>query len=234
MAGAVRAISARIEAGGALAQVVTVNPEFVMHARRDAGFRAVLAGAEMALADGVGVVWAMRRAGCRLAGPVPGVDLVSELALICAARGWRPYLLGAGPGVAAEAARRLEAAVPGLRVAGSAPGSPRVEDDAATSALVEASRADLLLVAYGHPRQEFWIARNRGRLRVPVAIGVGGAFDFLAGRVPRAPTAWRRAGLEWAYRLFREPWRARRMAALPGFAIRVVGRRHQCTAAENP
>jgi N-acetylglucosaminyldiphosphoundecaprenol N-acetyl-beta-D-mannosaminyltransferase len=202
--------------------VATVNPEFVMRARADADFAAVLERADLCLADGWGVVWALRRQGCRLGEPVAGADLVPALARRCAARGHSLFLLGAREGVAEEAAHRLQAAAPGLNVVGTHAGSPRPEDDLRTAALVAAARPDLLLVAYGHPQQELWVARNAHRLEVPVAIGVGGALDYVARRVRRAPAWMRRAGLEWLFRLGRQPWRIRRMAVLPRYAIEVI------------
>jgi len=99
---------------------------------------------------------------------------------------------------------------------------------------IAAARPDLLLVAYGHPWQERWIARNRERLRVPVAIGVGGAFDFVAGRVRRAPAWMRRVHLEWLFRLLVQPWRARRMAVLPKFALMVFRERTEAGTAGSP
>jgi N-acetylglucosaminyldiphosphoundecaprenol N-acetyl-beta-D-mannosaminyltransferase len=202
--------------------VATVNPEFVMRARADAEFAAVLDGADLCLADGWGVVWAVRRQGCTLAAPVAGADLVPALARRCAGKGHRLFLLGARPGVAEEAARRLKAIAPGLQTAGAHAGSPRPEDDEQSVELIRASRPDILLVAYGHPQQELWVARNAHRLQVPVAIGVGGALDYVAGRVRRAPVWMRRAGLEWLFRLGRQPWRIRRMAVLPRYAIEVI------------
>ena len=221
MAGAVAAIERMVERGGPTQLVATVNPEFVMRARSDPGFRSVLDGASLCLADGTGVVWAMRRQGCPQRERVAGSDLVPALAAVCARRGWRPFLLGARPGVAAEAARRLEADLPGLRVAGTHAGSPRPEDDEEALRRIRAARPDLLLVAYGAPHQELWIARNRDRLGVPVAIGVGGCFDFLAGRVRRAPRRLQHLGLEWLWRLVLQPWRWRRMAVLPAYAVAV-------------
>jgi N-acetylglucosaminyldiphosphoundecaprenol N-acetyl-beta-D-mannosaminyltransferase len=216
------AIERMVEQGPPVRLVATVNPEFVMRARADETFHRVLEEAELCVPDGVGVVWAMRRQGCRGQRRVAGVDLVQALARRCAERGWRPFLLGARPGVAAEAASRLERACPGLRVAGVHVGTPSPEGDDESLRLIEAVRPDLLLIAYGHPRQELWVARNRDRLRVPVAIGVGGTLDFLAGRARRAPVWVRRAHLEWLWRLALEPWRARRMAVLPIYALAVL------------
>ena len=222
MAGALERIAALVDGHGPCRQVATVNVEFVMHARRDPEFAAVLAASELALADSSGVLWAARRQGCALAEKVAGSDLVPRLAELCAARGWRPFLLGAMPGVAEAAAARLARRHPGFEAAGTFAGVPGPEGDQEALARIAAARPDLLLVAYGHPRQERWIARNRERLPVPVAIGVGGAFDFAAGRVRRAPGWLRRLHLEWLFRLARQPWRARRMAVLPQFAIAVL------------
>jgi N-acetylglucosaminyldiphosphoundecaprenol N-acetyl-beta-D-mannosaminyltransferase len=222
MAGALDAIARLVAERGPTRLVATVNPEFVMRARADRQFGDVLDHAALCLADGIGVVWAMRRQGCPQYERVSGSDLVPRLAELCACRGWRPFLLGSRPGVAADAARRLEAEHPGLVVAGVHDGSPRPEDDAESLRLIAAARPDLLLVAYGAPNQELWIERNRRRLDVPVAIGVGGTFDFLAGRVPRAPLWLRRAHLEWLWRTAVQPARVRRMAVLPAYALAVL------------
>jgi N-acetylglucosaminyldiphosphoundecaprenol N-acetyl-beta-D-mannosaminyltransferase len=219
---ALAAIEHMIERGGETRLVATVNPEFVMRARTDASFREALERAELCVPDGVGVVWAMRRQGCVGQTRVSGADLVPPLMALCARRGWRPFLLGAMPGVAEEAARRLEGSHPGLRVAGIHPGSPGPEGDAESLGLIERARPDLLLVAYGHPRQELWVDRNRDRLPVPVAIGVGGTLDYLAGRSRRAPAPIRRLQVEWLWRLVTEPWRARRMLVLPPYALAVL------------
>jgi N-acetylglucosaminyldiphosphoundecaprenol N-acetyl-beta-D-mannosaminyltransferase len=222
MAETLARIATLIEARGSCRQIATVNPEFVMHARRDPEFARILDACDLCLADGIGVVWAVRRAGCDLRERVAGSDLVPRLAEESAARGWRPFFLGAMPGVAERAARVLTERHPGFEVAGTYPGSPALADDAESLRRIEAARPDLVLVAYGHPNQEKWIARNLERLPVPVAIGVGGSFDFIAGRVPRAPRWMRRVHLEWFYRLLRQPWRARRMAVLPTFAVAVL------------
>lgn len=214
-------IAGAVEAGGPCRQVATVNPEFVMHARRDPEFAAILESCEVATADGSGVLWAVRRGGCLSARKVTGSDMLPLLAGLCAARGWRPFFLGALPGVAEAAAARLAAAHPGFEVAGAFPGTPDPAGDEEAVRRIHDSGANLLLVAYGHPKQERWIARNRHRLPVAVAVGVGGAFDYAAGRVRRAPSWMRQAHLEWLYRLLAQPWRARRMLALPAFVFAI-------------
>lgn len=203
-------------------QVVTLNPEIVMAARVNASVRAVIEQAALVVPDGIGVVLAARWLGWQMPERVTGIDLLEAVAARAAACGWRLYLLGGAPGVAAAAANHLVARHPALRVAGTSAASPDPAADASTAEHVRASGADVVCVAYGAPAQELWIARNHMRLGAAVALGVGGAFDLLAGRVPRAPRILRRAGLEWAYRLWREPWRWRRMLALPRFAGAVL------------
>ena len=199
-------------------QVVTVNPEFIMEARRNAAFRAVLAAADIATPDGFGLLLVARWRGTPFRGRVTGVELVGRIAAAAVARGWSLFLLGAAPGVAERAAAALQRDYPGLRIAGCYAGSPWPEDSAHSRALIGAARPDVLLVAYGHPAQDLWIAANQPDLRVPVAIGVGGVFDYLSGMVPRAPRWMRRLGLEWLYRLLKQPRRWRRiLVAVPLF-----------------
>lgn len=220
--GALARIAAFI-ASGAPHRVMTPNPEFVMHARRDPAFRVLLEGADLAPADGVGLRWAARLLGLPLRAVIPGSDLVERLAATGAKGGQRWFLLGAAEGVAAAAAAALQRRYPGLRVVGTWSGSPDPAADEATCGRIEAAGpVDVLLVAYGAPAQDFWIARNQPRLRVPVAIGVGGTFNFLAGRSKRPPEVVKRLGLIWLFRLLMEPWRWRRQRALLRFAVLVL------------
>jgi N-acetylglucosaminyldiphosphoundecaprenol N-acetyl-beta-D-mannosaminyltransferase len=204
-------------------QICTANPEFVMLARRDAVFRAVLQRADLVLPDGVGLLWAARRLGGHLPERVAGSDLIDRLAERAAQQGWRCFYLGAAEGVAARTAEILQARYPGLVVAGTYAGRPHPADDEALAARVQAARPDVLLVAYGAPQQDLWIARNRERLGVPVSMGVGGSFDFVAGVARRAPVWLQRLGLEWLHRLWRQPWRARRIFnAVVAFPLAVL------------
>lgn len=199
--------------------VVTVNPEFLMEARRNPTFRRALNRADLAVADGIGVLLAGILQRRPFKTRVAGVDLVVALAAESAVQGWRPFFLGAAPGVAEQAATRLQARFPGLRPAGCYAGAPTPVETPDLIARVNAANPDLLFVAYGHPTQDIWISEHRMALGVPVMMGVGGAFDFIAGVVPRAPASMRRLGLEWLYRLCRQPWRWRRMLALPHFFL---------------
>ena len=210
-------------------QICTANPEFVMLARREPAFRAVLQQADLVLPDGVGLLWAARRQGQALPERVPGSDLIYRLAEEGARRGWRIFYLGAAEGVAARAAEQLQARWPGLVVAGAYAGSPRPADEDALVARVRAAAPDVLLVAYGAPAQDTWIFRNKARLGVPVSVGVGGSFDFVAGVARRAPGWVQRLGLEWLHRLVRQPRRARRIfSAVVAFplAVLLAGRRN--------
>ncbi len=218
---AVEQAAAWVREGGAH-QMATVNPEFVMAARRDVAFRDVLERADLCLPDGVGITLAARYLGRSLRERVAGVDLVEALAARAAREGWRLFFLGAAPGVAERAASVLAACHPGLAIAGTYAGSPREEEEEEIVQRVRASGADILLVAYGAPAQERWLARNLARTGAKVGIGVGGAFDYIAGVVPRAPRWMRRVGLEWLYRLIRQPWRWRRQRVLPLYALLVL------------
>ena len=220
MDAALARIEQLVEAGGHHL-VATVNPEFVMRAREDPEFARVLESADLCLADGTGVVWAARRQGCAIRHPVAGVDLIPLLAALCARRGLRLFLLGAAPGVAADLAARLRAANPGLEVTAHT-GSPDPSSDAETLRLIHEQRPHVVLVAYGAPKQELWIDRMKGDMGAVVSMGVGGSFDYLTGRIPRAPAWMRRAGLEWLFRLGNQPWRIRRMAVLPAYALNVL------------
>jgi N-acetylglucosaminyldiphosphoundecaprenol N-acetyl-beta-D-mannosaminyltransferase len=197
-----------------------------MAAQKDADFMAVLRQAALCIPDGVGLLWAARIMGQRLPERVAGSELVYHLAGLAAENGWRLFLLGAGPGVAEAAAAVFQERFPALTIVGTYAGSPDPAENESIVELINDSTADLLFVAYGAPKQDKWIARNRERLTtVRVALGVGGSLDFISGRSVRAPRWLQRLGLEWLYRLVREPWRWRRMLALPHFALRVVAAR---------
>jgi len=205
-------------------QICTVNPEFIMIAQSDVNFFNILNRADLCIPDGIGLLWAANRMGHPLPQRVTGSDGVPLIAQRAALEGWRLFLLGAAPGVAEQAAAVLGARYPGLQIAGTYAGSPAADEEDAIVAMVNASNADILFVAYGAPNQDKWIARNLPRLNVHVAMGVGGSLDFIAGVTKRAPVWMRDAGIEWLHRLIRQPWRARRMARLPLFVLSVLRR----------
>jgi len=220
----------RMVQSGRSHHVVTVNPEFVILARKDAAFRKVLVEASLVIPDGTGVVLASRVNGKPIKERVTGVDTVRGFARVARDNGLSVFLLGAAPGVADRAAKLLVDENPGLKIAGVYSGAPRPEEEDEICSRIEQARPDILLVAYGPPRQDLWIARTRDRLQVPVAMGVGGTFDFIAGVARRAPVWMQRSGLEWLHRLLRQPWRWRRMLTLPYFAILVL---HERCVAKN-
>lgn len=205
-----------------LHHICTVNPEFLMEARRNPEFRRVLLEADLRTPDGFGVMLVARWLGVPLRERVTGVELTGRIAELAAGAGYRLFLLGAAPGVAEAAAGVLCQRYPGLMIAGCFAGTPGLRQAPFLCQLIAAAHADILLVAYGHPAQDLWIARNRAALPVKLAIGVGGTFDYLAGRVPRAPGWLRRIGLEWLHRLVHQPWRWRRIVvAVPHFLAAV-------------
>ena len=210
-------------------QVVTVNLDFVSIASREPSFRTTVNHADLAVADGMPLVWLSRLRGQPLAERVAGVELVTESCRLAASRGASVFLLGAASEIAEAAAHRLETMWPGLRIAGfySPPMGPLegVENERIVGMIREAA-PDLLFVALGAPRQDLWIRENQPDLRVPVAMGVGCVFDVLAGSVRRAPVWMQRTGLEWAFRLLQEPqrlWRRYLVNDLPLLARLAIG-----------
>ena len=202
--------------------IIPVNPEMIIAARANTLFRDTINAADLILADGTGVLLAARLKGSAFAERIAGSDTVEVIAAIAARDGLRIFLLGASPGIAEKAGRRLQERHPGLIIAGTYAGTPRSEDEEGICRRIAGAMADILLVAYGAPNQELWIARNLPRLPVRLAMTVGGTFDFLAGVKTRAPRWMQGAGLEWLFRLVQEPWRWRRMLALPKFALLVL------------
>lgn len=206
-------------------QISTVNVEYLMLARRDAEFAHVLRHSALNVPDSAGILWAARWLGHPLRERVTGSDGIYAVAELCAHEGFRLFLLGAGPGVAERVADILQARYPALCVCGALAGSPLPEQELELAARVRQAQADILLVAYPSAPQEKWIARNLEQTGASAAMGVGGAFDFCAGVQTRAPRWMQRVGLEWFYRLLREPSRWRRMLALPQAAWLVFWQR---------
>jgi N-acetylglucosaminyldiphosphoundecaprenol N-acetyl-beta-D-mannosaminyltransferase len=203
-------------------QIVTVNTEFVMAAQQNRDFCQTINSAALVIADGIGVVWATYFVGFPAPERITGTDTLVALAKRCADKGYRLYLLGAVPGVAEQAGVYLQTLAPGLQIAGTYAGSPALAEEDAIIERIRIADADVLCVAYGAPVQELWVHRNLSRLPAAVAMGVGGAYDFLSGRQRRAPRMMQRMGLEWLYRLYREPWRWQRMLAIPRFILQVL------------
>lgn len=213
-------------------QVTTVNSEFIMTAQQDAEFMKVLQKADLSIADSSGVMWAARFLGTYLPERIPGADLVVDIARESASKGWKLYLIGAQKGIAEKAAAALERRCPGVKIVGAEEGLPLRSDAKAlfgendvTTLIGRIRKAapDVLLVAFGAPKQDLFISRYKEQLQVPVMIGVGGTFDFLANRIKRAPKWLRSIGFEWVWRLLREPKRFNRIwTAIFRFPVRVI------------
>ena len=210
---------AELAEGPGFAYVVTPNPEIVNAARADESYREVLNGASLVLPDGIGVIRAAKILDRPMKERVPGIDFASGLLERLARRGGRLFLLGAKPGVAEQAAENLKAAFPGLVICGTNDGY--FQDDAPVVEKIRAAKPDVVFVCLGFPRQERWMARFGPETGAHLMIGLGGAMDVYAGKVKRAPKLWQKLGLEWAYRLVREPSRIGRMSKLPLFLVDV-------------
>ena len=223
MATALDWLSERLDLGERT-RVAFLNAHCVNLAAKQPEYRQALAEADAILPDGSGVALAARLKRTPLAANLNGTDLVPALCRRLAASGRSVFLLGGRPGIAEGAAQALVEACPGLRVAGTRHGYFAPEEEDRVVAEVGASGADVVLVAFGVPAQDTWLHRVRPRLSAPLTLGVGGLFDFLSGRIPRAPASLRRLGLEWTYRLYQEPRRMWRRYILgnPAFAARAV------------
>ena len=223
MDGAVEKISEFMKSNE-LHPIYTPNPEIVMMAKDNKAFLEVIQKADLVVPDGIGVVIASRiQKGEKLPERVAGYDLVQNTMKRAVKEGYKYYFFGSKPGVAQEAAKKMRETYPGIQIVGMRDGYFKEEDEVAIIEDINASGANILLVALGAPKQEMWIERNKHLLtHVRVAIGVGGSLDGMAGIVKRAPLAFQKLGLEWFYRLLQQPTRFKRMLVLPLFLKEVV------------
>ena len=204
--------------------ICTPNPEIVMLAKDNKDFLETIKKADLVIPDGIGVVIGSRiQKGERLPERVPGYDLVQNTMKRAVKEGYKYYFFGSKPGVAEEAAEKMRETYPGIQIVGTRDGYFKKEDEATIIEEINASGANILLVALGAPKQEMWIEEHKYQLpHVKVAIGVGGSLDGMAGRVKRAPIAFQKLGLEWFYRLLKQPTRFKRMLVLPLFLKEVM------------
>jgi N-acetylglucosaminyldiphosphoundecaprenol N-acetyl-beta-D-mannosaminyltransferase len=193
--------------------VVTPNPELLVIANNDNHYKNILNGAKLALPDGVGVMIAAKLLSMPLKERIHGVDLVENLCNRVSDWPITVGFLGAGPGVAEKTAECLIKKYPGLHV-----GLVAQE----WSEALKSKKVDILFVAFGSPKQEIWIADNLNKIPAKVVVGVGGSFDFISGKVPRAPKFVRNLGLEWLFRLIIQPWRIKRQLSLLEFIYLVI------------
>jgi len=194
-------------------RVVTPNAEFALEAKKNPRFLNILNTSQLVLADGISVVLASKIIGNPMQGRVTGVGFAQALAAAMAEEGKSLYLLGAKPGVAEQAAGKLLETYPGLKIAGTHDGYFKEEGPVVEA--INAAKPDALLVCLGAPKQEYFMEEHDAQLEVPVMAGLGGSMDVLAGNVQRAPEFFQKYGLEWLYRLCKEPKRWKRMIKLP-------------------
>ncbi len=205
--------------------VIAMNPEKVIRAGQDAELRRRLQKAGLLIPDGIGIVFGVRLLGLGHLERVPGSELMPMLCERAAKKGYKVFLFGASPEVITDAVQVLRQRYPGLNIVGAQHGYVKEEEMPAVISAINASLAELLFVALGSPKQELWMAQYLPALNVKVCQGVGGTFDVIAGRVKRAPPAFRMLHLEWLYRLLSQPSRILRQTALPIFAFRVLRKR---------
>lgn len=221
---AVERVLALLDDPGARGYVVTPNAEIVYLCRQEAELTEVLNGAALVLPDGVGIIHAAKILRRPLKGKVAGIDFASALMEALSRREEGLFLLGAKPGVAEAAAKRLAERYPGLRIVGTHDGYFQEEGPVVDA--INRSGAAVVFVCLGAPRQEYWMREHVSLPGARLMVGLGGALDVYAGQVKRAPDLWVKLGLEWLYRLVREPWRISRMGRrLPAFLIAAVGER---------
>ena len=216
---AAQAGAALLEAPG-FHYAVTPNPEFLLAAEKDASFRKILNEADLTLPDGIGVIYAARILGRPLQGRVTGIDFAGDLLARLNETGGRLYLLGAKPGVAQRAGENIQAQYPNLVLCGTHDGY--FQDNAAVAGEIAQAGPDLLFVCLGAPKQEKWMVQWGPTTRAHLAIGLGGVLDVYSGQVERAPEIFQKLGLEWAYRLMKEPSRVGRMARLPLVLVKAL------------
>jgi N-acetylglucosaminyldiphosphoundecaprenol N-acetyl-beta-D-mannosaminyltransferase len=209
MQSAVDRIDQFIQEGG-FHQVATANVNFLVNSLRYPELQRILGSCDMVTADGMPLLWISKRMGQPLRERVTGVDMVPHLARLSAQKGYGIYLLGAVEASSSAAVAELEKLYPGVRIVGRhcPPFLPLDQmDNEDILRRIRAARPDILLVAFGNPKQELWLARHRDRIHVPVCIGIGGSLNLIAGIVPRSPERFQRLGIEWLYRASREPSR---------------------------
>ncbi|QSS99807.1 MULTISPECIES: WecB/TagA/CpsF family glycosyltransferase [Pontibacillus] len=212
-------LKTRVQAGEQ-STIIAVNPEKIMKAQEDATLRDLINGSTFQIPDGVGVLLASRLKGGQVRSRVTGVDMMDHLLKLSADQGYRVFFYGAKEEVVSKAIENIQAKYPAIQVAGYDNGY--VQDQEALIEKIQASKADVMFIALGSPKQELWIRENKDRLPVKVFQGVGGSFDVFAGHVKRAPAPFRKVGMEWFYRLATDPKRFKRQLALPKFLFKIV------------
>lgn len=201
--------------------IITPNPEMIMRCQTDEEFKSILEKADLVIPDGIGVVLASKLNQIKIKERVAGCDLIYSLFEKVKFKGNRVYILGAGKGVAEKAKGNMENKFPGLKIVGFHDGYFDEDEELKIINEIKALKPDILLVGLGFPKQEKWIYKNKS-LPVHLSIACGGSIDVMAGTVKRAPVVFQKLGLEWFYRLLKQPSRFFRMLVLPWFMVVVV------------
>lgn len=202
--------------------VVTADASAVVIAQNDRELYSIINCADLVTPDGMGILWAAKCFGCPLLERVSGADMVEKLCSIADKTGYRIFLLGSAPGIADAAAMNLKARYPNLQIAGTHHGYFKEDEAPQIIQKIRDSKPDILFTAMGIPLQEKWISRYMHEIEVPVSMGVGGTFDVLSGQVKRAPKWMQDHGLEWIYRLIKDPKKIGKVKTLPIFAMMVL------------
>jgi N-acetylglucosaminyldiphosphoundecaprenol N-acetyl-beta-D-mannosaminyltransferase len=197
-----------------------INPEIIMKCRNSPELKQAIEKADLIAPDGVGLLWASKMIGSPISERVTGSDIIFDIANLSHVKGYSLYFLGAEPGVAEKSADLLKKKYPNVNIIGTHHGY--FENDEAIVSQIEFLRPDILIVCLGMLKQELWIQKNIDRLKIPVSFGNGGAFDFTSGKIKRAPLWVQRLGMEWFYRLLKEPKRINRQRVLPLFVLLVL------------
>lgn len=216
--------------GRKLSTIYTPNTEIVMEAKKDSALKDILNGGSLVVPDGIGLIYASRIKKKPLKERVAGFDLSIEILDIADKNGYSIYLLGGEEGVAKKAGEEIAKRYPGAKIAGhhngyfkgAHIGKPDHREETSVIEDINNSGADILFVGFGAPRQEFWIEANKKKLSVKLIIGNGGTMDVLAGKAKRAPEIYQKLGLEWFYRLLKDPRRLKRQLSLPLFMVTVI------------
>ena len=209
--------------------VITANPIMVMAAVNDPQMLQIMQRADLVVPDGAGIVWAANYVNRPLPERVTGFDLLHHLMKLGDEREWRVFLLGTSQEIITEAARRLALQYPNVQIVGVRNGFFGEDEDHEVVSQIQEAAPDILFVARSAATQEPWIAKYRNELNVPVMMGVGGSFDVISGKLKRAPRLFQKMRLEWFYRLMKEPWRFKRMLALPEFMWKVIREKENVT-----
>lgn len=208
--------------GDKCAQIITLNPEMLLETQKNSEFNRLIKESSLVFPDGIGLVYASKIVGSPLKERITGIDFTKKALELLSGKGGSAYFLGAKPGIAELAAKNISKEIPGLKIVGVRDGYFKEEDELRIVEEINESGADMLCLALGSPKQEFFANKYKDKLKCKVAIGIGGSFDVWSGTLKRAPQFYIDHNLEWLYRLIQEPKRINRIIKLPLFLLKVA------------